>query len=109
MEAAGHLDDSQRDRPFPAVVLLAGSGPQDRDETIGPNHVFKDLAEGLSTRGIVVLRYDKRTYAYQTLDPQTTTVKEEVIDDGVAAVSCCARAPRSRTTEFSSSATASAR
>ncbi len=74
------------DGPFPAVVLLAGSGPQDRDETIGPNHVFKDLAEGLSTRGIVVLRYDKRTYAYKTLDPQTTTVKEEVIDDGVAAV-----------------------
>ena len=72
--------------PFPAVVLLAGSGPQDRDETIGPNHVFKDLAEGLSTRGIVVLRYDKRTYAYKTLDPQTTTVKEEVIDDSVAAV-----------------------
>jgi uncharacterized protein len=67
-------------------VLLAGSGPNDRDETIGPNHVFKDLAEGLSTRGIVVLRYDKRTYAYKTLDPQTTTVKEEVIDDGVAAV-----------------------
>ena len=32
--------------PFPAVVLLAGSGPQDRDETIGPNHVFKDIAEG---------------------------------------------------------------
>jgi dienelactone hydrolase len=74
------------DGPFPAVVLLAGSGPNDRDETIGPNHVFKDLAEGLSTRGIVVLRYDKRTYAYKTLDPQKTTVKEEVIDDGVAAV-----------------------
>ena len=74
------------DGPFPAIVLLAGSGPQDRDETIGPNRVFKDLAEGLSTRGIVVLRYDKRSYAYKTLDPQTTTVKEEVIDDGVAAV-----------------------
>lgn len=72
--------------PFPAIVLLAGSGPQDRDETIGPNHIFKDLAEGLSTRGIVVLRYDKRTYAYHTLDPQKVTVEEEVIDDGVAAV-----------------------
>ena len=95
--------------PFPAVVLLAGSGPQDRDETIGPNHVFKDLAEGLSTRGIVVLRYDKRTYAYKTLDPQTTTVKEEVIDDGVAAVKLLRARPRSRTTESSSSATASAR
>ncbi|MGC2306395.1 alpha/beta fold hydrolase [Candidatus Binatus sp.] len=72
--------------PFPAVVLLAGSGPNDRDESVGANHVFKDLAEGLSTRGIVVLRYDKRTYAYKTLDPQKITVKEEVIDDGVAAV-----------------------
>jgi dienelactone hydrolase len=72
--------------PFPAVVLLAGSGPHDRDESVGANHIFKDLAEGLSSRGIVVLRYDKRTYAYQTLDPQKTTVKEEVIDDGVAAV-----------------------
>ncbi len=72
--------------PFPAVVLLAGSGPSDRDETVGANRVFKDLAEGLSSRGIVVLRYDKRTYAYQTLDPQKITVKEEVIDDGVAAV-----------------------
>jgi len=72
--------------PFPAVVLLAGSGPHDRDETAGANHIFKDLAEGLSSRGIVVLRYDKRTYAYQTLDPQKVTVKEEVIEDGVAAV-----------------------
>ena len=72
--------------PFPAVVMLAGSGPNDRDETVGANRVFKDLAEGLSSRGIVVLRYDKRTYAYQTLDPQKTTVKEEVIDDGVEAV-----------------------
>jgi len=72
--------------PFPGIVLLAGSGPEDRDETIGANHVFKDLAEGLSSRGIVVLRYDKRTYAYKTLDPQKTTVEEEVIHDGVAAV-----------------------
>ena len=72
--------------PFPAVVLLAGSGPHDRDETAGANHIFKDLAEGLSSRGIVVLRYDKRTYAYQTLDPQKVTVMEEVIEDGVAAV-----------------------
>ena len=72
--------------PFPGIVLLAGSGPEDRDETIGANHVFKDLAEGLSSRGIVVLRYDKRTYAYRTLDPQKVTVEEEIIQDGVAAV-----------------------
>ena len=72
--------------PFPAVVLVHGSGPNDRDETVGANHVFKDLAEGLSSRGIIVLRYDKRTYAYRTLNPQKVTVDEEVIRDGVAAV-----------------------
>jgi uncharacterized protein len=72
--------------PFAAIVLLAGSGPEDRDESIGPNHIFKDLAEGLSSRGIVVLRYDKRTYAYKDLNPQKLTVEEEVIHDGVAAV-----------------------
>ncbi|MGB3550565.1 MAG: alpha/beta fold hydrolase [Candidatus Binatus sp.] len=72
--------------PFPAVVLIEGSGPNDRDETVGANHPFADIAQGLSSRGIVVLRYDKRTYAYPQLDPQKTTVDEEVIRDGVAAV-----------------------
>ncbi len=72
--------------PFAAIVLLAGSGPEDRDESIGPNHIFKDLAEGLSSRGIVVLRYDKRSYAYKDLNPQKVTVEEEVIHDGVAAI-----------------------
>jgi dienelactone hydrolase len=72
--------------PFPAVVLIHGSGPNDRDETVGANHPFADIAEGLASRGIVALRYDKRTYAYQTFDPPVTTVDAEVIEDGVAAV-----------------------
>ena len=46
--------------PFPAVVLVQGSGPHDRDETIGPHEPFRDLAWGLASRGIAVLRYDKR-------------------------------------------------
>jgi hypothetical protein len=50
--------------PFPAVVLIAGSGPQDRDETIGPNKPLRDLAWGLASQGIAVLRYDKRTLVY---------------------------------------------
>ncbi len=49
------------DGPFPAVVLVHGSGPNDRDETIGPNKPFRDLAEGLASQGIAVLRYEKRT------------------------------------------------
>lgn len=72
--------------PFPAVVLIHGSGPNDRDETVGANHPFADLAEGLSSRGIVVLRYDKRTYAIWNIDLQKTTVDAEVIQDGVGAV-----------------------
>jgi hypothetical protein len=76
---------------FPAVVLVHGSGPNDRDETLGPNKPFKDLAWGLASRGIAVLRYDKRSKVHQSrilADAKleaTMTVKDETIDDAVAA------------------------
>ena len=78
--------------PFPAVVLVHGSGPNDRDETLGPNKPFKDISWGLATRGIAVLRYDKRTLVYGmkiAADPKiisSFTVKEETIDDALEAV-----------------------
>src|SRR5689334_13050802 len=74
--------------PFPAVVLVHGSGAGDRDATFGPNKPFRDLAEGLASRGIVVLRYDKRTrvHAARTGPLREFTPKEEVIYDAVAAV-----------------------
>nr|BFE59875.1 alpha/beta hydrolase [Dactylosporangium thailandense] len=50
--------------PHPAIVMLAGSGPNDRDETIGRNKPFKDLAWGLAARGIATLRFDKVTHAH---------------------------------------------
>lgn len=74
--------------PFPAVVLVHGSGPNDRDETIGPNKPFKDLAWGLATQGIAVLRYEKRTKqcpAQMIQSMATLTVNEEVVNDAVAA------------------------
>jgi len=46
--------------PFPAVLLVPGSGMTDRDVTIGHNKIFRDLAWGLASRGIVVLRAEKR-------------------------------------------------
>ena len=62
----GTLSMPKGNGPFPAVVLVAGSGPQDRDGTIGPNAPLRDLAWGLASNGIAVLRYDKRTKAHGT-------------------------------------------
>ncbi len=79
-------------KQYPAVVLVGGSGPTDRDETIGPNKVFKDLAEGFVEAGIAVLRYDKRTLTYVNKlaeEPEyykELTVEEEIIDDAVYAL-----------------------
>ena len=75
--------------PFPALVLVHGSGAHDRDETIGPNRPFKDLALGLASRGIAVLRYVKRNKQYgekMVKIQDKVTVKEEVVDDAVLAV-----------------------
>ena len=72
--------------PFPGVVLIHGSGPNDRDETIGGSKPFKDLAEGLASRGVAVLRYDKRTFTYGAKLGSDLSVDDEVIVDAIAAV-----------------------
>jgi hypothetical protein len=81
----------------PGFVLVHGSGPNDRDETIGPNKPFKDLAWGLAARGIAVLRYEKRNRVYSKkilADPKLEammTVKDEVIDDALSAAALLQR------------------
>ena len=72
----------------PAVVLVQGSGPSDRDETFGGSKPFKDVALGLATRGIAVLRYDKRTKVHgaRMAAGANFTVQQEVIDDVLEAV-----------------------
>lgn len=85
----GTLSLPRETGPFPAVVLVHGSGPQDRDESVGPNKPFRDLAGGLASRGVAVLQYEKRTkiYAQQLAgSADRITTKEETIDDAVAAV-----------------------
>ena len=84
------------DGPFPVVVLVHGSGPQDRDTTFGPNKPFKDLATGLASGGIAVLRYDKRSKVHRltTGSRAGDTVKEEVLDDVLMAVKTARQQPR---------------
>ena len=72
----------------PGVVLLAGSGPNDQDETIGRNKPFKDLAWGLATAGIAVLRFDKVTRAHPDLVGENPrfTLTDEYVPHAVAAL-----------------------
>ena len=73
--------------PFPAVVLVHGTGPNDRDETVGAIKVFKDLAEGLASRGIAVLRYEKRTKLFMArMSAKPYTADEEVVEDASNAI-----------------------
>lgn len=75
--------------PFACVVLVHGSGSHDRDETIGPNKTFRDLAWGLGSKGVAVLRYVKRNKAHTDKLMKlkdSVTLKEEVIDDVLEAV-----------------------
>jgi dienelactone hydrolase len=85
---SGSLTLPEGEGPFPAVILVHGSGPSDRNEQIGPNLPFMDLAEQLSAQGVAVLRYDKRTYLYGNQLAQLTdiTVQDETIDDVVYAL-----------------------
>lgn len=81
---------------FPAVVLVQGSGPHNMDEKIGNIYPFKDLAEGLSGKGIAVLRYDKRTFVYgkEMRNDTAITVKEETIEDAILAANFLQRDSR---------------
>jgi dienelactone hydrolase len=78
---------------FPAVVLVHGSGPQDRDETIGPNKPFLDIARGLAERGVAVLRYDKRSHARPQDYGDDIDVDRETTDDAVLAVAALRKQP----------------
>src|SRR6266487_6171793 len=84
----GTLSLPRRGGPRPAVVLLGGSGPNDRDETIGRNKPFKDLAWGLASRGVAVLRFDKVTYTHgeKAAQDRGFTVADEYLPQATAAI-----------------------
>ncbi len=71
---------------YPVVIMVAGFGPLDRDETVGRCKPLRDIAIGLANRGIASLRYDKPTYSFHgKLDPASLTVDEETVDAAAAA------------------------
>ncbi len=78
----------------PAVVLVPDSGPSDRDATQFATKVFRDLAEGLSSRGIAVLRYEKRTRQYATKISSTSyTIDDETVHDAAEAAALARTEP----------------
>lgn len=81
---------------LPIVILVHGSGPQDRDGSIGPNKIYRDIAWGLAAKGTAVLRYDKRTYVYgksSVPEGKEITPDEEVVEDAVSACQLAASLP----------------
>jgi dienelactone hydrolase len=93
-ELPGTIDMPVGAGPFAAVVLIHGSGPHDRDETIGPNKPLRDLADGLASRGIVALRFEKRTRHHGgKMLGTVVTIKEEALDDTLAAVELLRQTP----------------
>jgi pimeloyl-ACP methyl ester carboxylesterase len=85
LSLAGTLTMPRTGGPFPTVLLVAGSGPHDRDETLAGHRPFLVLADALTRSGFAVLRYDKRGIAASTGDYNSATT-EDFASDAEAAV-----------------------
>ena len=89
---AGTLTTPQGSGPFPAVILLTGIGPQNRDEEILGHKPFLVIADYLAQRGIASLRWDDRGVAGSTGTFQTATTLD-FADDAQAAIDFLAAQP----------------
>jgi pimeloyl-ACP methyl ester carboxylesterase len=77
---AGTLTVPKGPGPFPAALLIAGSGPQDRDAAIAKHRPFFLIADALTRKGIVVLRYDKRGIGKSTGNADAATTMDLAAD-----------------------------
>ncbi|WP_433727841.1 alpha/beta hydrolase family protein [Nocardia sp. CA-129566] len=84
----GTLSMPRGDGPHPAVVLLAGGGPFDREGTVGPNRIYRDIAWGLASRGTAVLRFDKVTlvHAEKVAATPEFTMRDEYLPHALAGI-----------------------
>ncbi|MGZ3899816.1 MAG: alpha/beta hydrolase family protein [Bacteroidia bacterium] len=84
----GSLYIPNANKKAPLVIFVHGSGPHDRNTSVGKNKIFLDMALDLVQKGVSVLIYDKRTYVYQYRDPfpmDSMDYYSETIDDAIAA------------------------
>jgi pimeloyl-ACP methyl ester carboxylesterase len=77
---AGTLTKPSSGSPYAAILLIAGPGPMDRDETIGSHKPFQVLADYLTRHGIAVLRVDKRGVGKSTGKFETATTQDFASD-----------------------------
>jgi hypothetical protein len=85
---SGRLSIPKSKTPMPVVIIVPGSGGIDKDCSIGPNKIYKDLAWGLASKGIAAFRYDKKTYQYlnkllenDSLGKEPFTIENEYLQD----------------------------
>ena len=100
---SGTLSMPKGTGPFPVVVLVHGSGPNDRNESILSEEPFKDLAWGLASTGIAVLRYEKRTRQYarqMAAQLDNLTVYQETVQDAQRAVALLQSTPGINTSQI---------
>jgi fermentation-respiration switch protein FrsA (DUF1100 family) len=85
IELAGTLTLPDKGGPFTAVILITGSGPQDRDESVFGHRPFLILSDYLAKKGVAVLRYDDRGIGKSKGDFGSAT-SEDFASDALAAV-----------------------
>ncbi|WP_433922841.1 alpha/beta hydrolase family protein [Paenibacillus taichungensis] len=91
----GTLTLPKGEGPFPVVILVHGSGPSNQDAAIGGAKPFRDLAVGLASQGVAVLRYDKVTYehTYKVASQPKFTLKQESVNQVADAVDLLKKNP----------------
>ncbi|HWK36917.1 alpha/beta hydrolase family protein [Sphingomonas sp.] len=80
--------------PFPAMVLVHGSGPGTLDMNVGGSVIYRDLAWGMAARGVAVIRYTKRTTEHRAEFKalgRPPTLNEEFVEDASSAAALLKR------------------
>jgi len=84
IQLAGTLTRPAGNGPYPAIIMITGSGPQDRDETIAGHKPFWVIADHLTKNGFAVLRYDDRGVGKSSGNFATATTRDFAQDSAGA-------------------------